>query len=52
MEETQENWATHKNGTSAHLKFHLQLKEGVGIVTWDFKGEEGDLYGGRKANVW
>ena len=26
MRETQEKWATHQNGPSPHLKYHLQLK--------------------------
>ena len=54
MGQTQENYVTHQNGPSSHLKHHLQLKtkEDVRVVTWDFKGEEGNLHGDGKANVW
>ena len=42
----------HQRGQSPHLKYHLQLKtkEGLWVVVWDLKGEEGNLHGDGRAN--
>ena len=53
MEETQENSVNLPNGWNPHLKYHFQLKtEMLGVVVWDFKGEEGNSQRDGKANVW
>ena len=54
MGETQENWVTCQNGQSCTFNNILAKDKGgfLGVVVWDFDGEEGNSQGGRKANVW
>ena len=43
MKETLENWVTRQNGRNPHLKYPFQLiKEDVGVMVCDPKGEKGD----------
>ena len=44
----------HGELSNSHLKYHLQRRQKsvLGVVDWNFKGEEANLHYNEKANVW
>lgn len=48
MGEIQENWVTMAETLTWNTIFKLKTKEDVGVVVWDFTGEEGNSHGDGK----